>query len=66
MQFAKKSTQVEVELEKEIEDLRKVRRAHLNDDDKQKQRYLETLKKKFSFSELGNTVNIKFVECSIV
>ena len=36
LQFAKKSTTIESELEKEIEELRKVRRATLNDDDKQK------------------------------
>ena len=35
LQFAKKATTVEAELEKEIEELRKVRRATLNDDDKQ-------------------------------
>jgi hypothetical protein len=47
LQFAKKGSIVESELEREIEEIRKVRRAHLIDDDKQKQRYLETLKKKF-------------------
>jgi signal recognition particle receptor subunit beta len=35
LQFAKKSTTVEAELEKEIEEFRKVRRATLVDDDKQ-------------------------------
>ncbi len=40
-----------------------MRRATLNDDDKQQQRYLETLKKRFSFAELG--IKIQFVECSI-
>jgi signal recognition particle receptor subunit beta len=34
LQFAKKSTTVEAELEKEIEEFRKVRRATLVDDDK--------------------------------
>jgi hypothetical protein len=53
LQFAKKATTVEIELEKEIEELRKVRKATLNDDDKQRQMYLETLKKKFTFSELA-------------
>jgi hypothetical protein len=55
-----------VELEKEIEELRKVRKATLNDDDKQRQMYLETLKKKFTFSELaGSGLSIKFIECSV-
>lgn len=66
MQFAKKATTVESELEKEIEELRKVRRATLNDDDKQKQKYLETLKRQFKFAELGNEINIRFLECSIL
>jgi signal recognition particle receptor subunit beta len=64
LQFAKKATTVEIELEKEIEELRKVRKATLNDDERQKQRYLETLKKKFSFTELTG-VSVKFVECSV-
>ena len=67
LQFSKKSTTVEVELEKEIEELRKVRRATLVDDDKQKQRYLETLKKKFTFDDLisSSGLSIRFVECSV-
>lgn len=64
LQFAKKSTTLESELEKELEELRKVRKATLNDDDKEKQRYLETLKK-FTFAQVANTTNISFVECSI-
>ena len=65
MQFAKKIPTIESELEKEIEEIRKVRKATLNDDDKQKQRYLETLTKRFTFSDLGKGVSLKFVECSV-
>lgn len=36
LQFSKKATTLESELEKEIEELRKVRKATLNDDDKEK------------------------------
>jgi hypothetical protein len=60
VQFAKKATIVELELEKEIEELRKVRKA--TQDDQQKVGYLETLKKKFSFGDIK--VPVKFVECS--
>ena len=67
LQFAKKATTVEAELEKEIEEFRKMHRATLVDDDKQQQRYLETLKKRFTFSDLIATsgLSISFVECSI-
>jgi GTPase SAR1 family protein len=65
LQFSKKATTLESELEKEIEELRKVRKATLNDDDKEKQRYLETLKKKFTFSEVSSAVNLRFLECSV-
>ena len=67
LQFAKKATTVEAELEKEIEEFRKVHRATLVDDDKQQQRYLETLKKRFTFSDLIATsgLSIRFVECSV-
>ena len=67
LQFAKKSTTVEAELEKEIEEFRKVRKATLVDDDKQQQRYLETLKKRFTFADLiaSSGLSIRFVECSI-
>lgn len=61
MQFAKKATIVEIELEKEIEELRKVRKA--TQDDATKMGYLETLKKKFSFAEMK--LPITFVESSI-
>ena len=61
LQFAKKATIVEIELEKEMEELRKVRKA--TQDDVTKMGYLETLKKKFSFSDIQ--VPISFVECSV-
>jgi signal recognition particle receptor subunit beta len=64
LQFSKKATVIEMELEKEIEELRKVRKATLDDDDTRKQSYLESLKKKFSFSDLSQ-LNIKFVECCV-
>ena len=63
--FAKKATLVESALEVEIEELRKVKKATLSDDDRQKQRYLETQKKKLSFAEIGNGITVQFVECSI-
>ena len=66
LQFAKKAALVESELEREIEEIRKVRRAHLVDDDKAKQKYLETLKKKFTFADIAaNGIIVKFVECSV-
>ncbi len=37
----------------------------MNDDDKEKQRYLETLKKKFTFGEIADRVNVRFLECSV-
>ena len=52
LQFAKKLTSVESELEKEIEELRKVKRATQVDEVNQKIGYLEDLKKKFSFNEM--------------
>lgn len=61
LQFAKKATIIEVELEKEIEELRKVRKA--TQDDETKMGYLETLKKKFTFNEISK-LPVKFVECS--
>ena len=65
LQFAKKATIIESELEREIEEIRKVRKAHLIDDDKARQRYLETLKKRFTFADIAaNGVIVKFVECS--
>jgi len=48
-------------MEKEIEDLRRVRKA--TQDDTSKIGYLETLKKKFSFNDLQ--VPVKFVNCCI-
>ena len=66
LQFAKKAAVVEGELEKEIEELRKVRRAHLVDDDKAAQRYLETIKKRFTFAEIAASgLIVKFLECSV-
>jgi GTPase SAR1 family protein len=66
LQFAKKAPLLESELEREIEEIRKVRRAHLVDDDKAKQRYLETMKKRFTFAEMAATgIVVKFVECSV-
>lgn len=53
---------MEIEMEKEIEELRKVRRAIA--DDTTKVLYLETLKKKFAFSDLK--VPVKFVETCIL
>lgn len=52
-------------MEQEIEELRKVKKATLTDDDRNKQRYLETQKKRFSFAEIGNGITVKFVECSV-
>lgn len=63
LQFAKKLTSVESELEKEIEELRKVKRATQVDEVNQKIGYLEDLKKKFSFNEMR--VPIQFVQCSV-
>ena len=59
--FAKKAVTVEKELEKEIEELRKVRKE--TTDDAANMGYLESLKKKFSFNDMQ--VPIKFVEGSI-
>ena len=58
---------MEQELEKEIEELRKVRRSHLVDDDKARQRYLETLKKRFTFADIAANggIIVKFIECSV-
>jgi hypothetical protein len=61
LQFAKKATIIENELEKEIEELRKVRKA--TSDDNTKTSYLENLKKKFSFTDMQ--VPVKFVESSV-
>jgi signal recognition particle receptor subunit beta len=61
LQFAKKSTIVEIELEREIEEIRKVKRV--THDDNSKIGYLESIKKKVVLSELG--LPIKFVEGSI-
>ena len=61
MKFAKKATMVEIDLEKEIEKLRKVKKA--TQDDSTKIGYLESLKKQFSFSDIN--VPVKFCECSI-
>ena len=63
LQFAKKATSIEVELEKEIEELRKVKRATQLDEANTKIGYLEDLKKKFSFIEMQFPV--QFVECSV-
>ncbi|CDW76676.1 UNKNOWN [Stylonychia lemnae] len=63
LQFSKKATTVEIELEKEIEELRKVKKAVQVDDINEKVGYLESMKKKFSFSELQ--VPVKFVEISV-
>lgn len=53
-------------MEKEIEEIRKVRRAHLVDDDKARQRYLETMKKRFTFAEMAASgIIVKFIECSV-
>ena len=65
MQFAKKAAQIEGELEREIEEIRRVKRATSSDDDRQGQRYLETQKKRFSFAEIGSGITVKFVECSV-
>lgn len=48
-------------MEKEIEELRKIRKAI--SDDTTKMGYLETLKKKFSFGDMQ--VPVKFCETSI-
>ena len=55
-QFARKSNQIQAELEKEIEELRKVRKATQDDQDigqelTTKVGYLEQLKKRFSFKD---------------
>jgi signal recognition particle receptor subunit beta len=48
--LTKSSTIMEIELEKEMEEIRKVKKA--TQDDSQKIGYLETLKKKFSFADM--------------
>ena len=63
LQFAKKATAVESELEREIEELRKVKRATQQDEANAKIGYLEDLKKKFSFSDTH--LPIQFIECSV-
>jgi signal recognition particle receptor subunit beta len=65
LQFAKKAAIVEGEIEKEIEEVRKVRRAQRAEDEKQ--RYIDTIKKRFSFEEFRQLtgVDVKFVEGSV-
>lgn len=63
LQFAKKATVIEMELEKEIEEIRKVKRAVQQDDANEKVGYLESLKKKFAFSEMQ--MKVQFVEVSV-
>ena len=55
---------IESELEKEIEEIRKVKRAVSQDDANEKVGYLESLKKKIVFSEMQ--IPIKFIEVSII
>jgi signal recognition particle receptor subunit beta len=50
LQFARKATMVEIDLEKEMEKLRKVRKAI--QDESTKMGYLESLKKNFSFGDI--------------
>eukprot|EP00347_Sterkiella_histriomuscorum_P010900 403374493 len=64
LQFSKKSTVIESELEKEIEEIRKVKRAVSQDDANERVGYLESLKKKIVFSEMQ--IPIKFIEVSIL
>ena len=61
LEFSKKAVSIEKEMEKEIEELRKVKKV--TQDEASKLGYLETLKKKFSFGDMQ--VPIKFVEGSI-
>jgi len=63
LQFAKKATSIESELEKEIEELRKVKKATQLDEASTKIGYLEDLKKKFTFNEM--IVPVQFVECAV-
>ena len=65
LQFAKKAVNIESELEKEIEELRRVRRA--TQDEHSKLGYLEsqTGKGKFTFNDIMKEANIQFVECSV-
>ena len=74
LQFAKHVTQVEAELEKDIEELRRVRRATMDDQDTDKQNisqqgFLEQYRKKFSFSDAElkrNLPPISFCRASVV
>lgn len=60
--FAKRAVLIESELEKEIEEFRKVKKATQGEDASEKGiGYLETLKKKFTFADLK--VPVKFIEC---
>lgn len=52
---------MEIDLEKEIEKLRKVRKA--TQDESTKMGYLESLKKTFSFADIE--VPVAFTECSV-
>jgi signal recognition particle receptor subunit beta len=61
LQFARKATMVESDLEKEMEKLRKVKKAI--QDESTKMGYLESLKKNFSFGDIQ--VPVQFCECSI-
>ena len=73
LQFSRKPVQIESEIEKEIEELRKVRKATMDDQDTAKEQvsqmgFLETLSKRFSFNDntiKGQLPEIRFVDCSV-
>jgi signal recognition particle receptor subunit beta len=73
LQFAKRATQLELEVERDIEEIRKVRRATIDDQDTakeqvSKQGYLEQLRKKFTFSDATlkrDLPPITFAEASV-
>ena len=52
LQFSKKATSVEQEMEKEIEEIRMVRKVTQDVDANQQMGFLESMKKKFTFNEL--------------
>ena len=74
LQFAKRATQIEQELEKDMEELRRVRRATQDDQDTAKehvaqQGYLEQQRTRFSFSDaklMSQLPKITFCECSVI
>ena len=73
LQFARRATQIQTDVERELEELRKVRRATQDDQDTAKEQvskagFLEQLSGRLSFNEASLRAKlppISFVECSI-